>query len=113
MGHRIFPFFLITYHLSPITYHLLLTMLEELKDESLIQKVGGRFKLTALIQKRLVYLNKGARSFVASDNKKNKMQVVLQEIKEGKVYLDMDESQNINASIIPGVPLDLDFSDSV
>ena len=86
-------------------------MLEELKDERLIQKVGGRFKLTALIQKRLVYLNKGARSFVDSD-KKNKMQVVLQEIMEDKVYLDTDESQSIGASMVPGVPLDLDFSDS-
>ena len=86
-------------------------MLEELKDEKLIQKVGGRFKLTALIQKRLVYLNKGARSFVDSD-KKNKMQVVLQEIMEDKVYLDTDESQSIGASMVPGVPLDLDFSDS-
>ncbi|MCL2306116.1 MAG: DNA-directed RNA polymerase subunit omega [Planctomycetaceae bacterium] len=87
-------------------------MLEELKDERLIEKVGGRFKLTALIQQRLVYLNKGARSFVDTD-KKDKLRVVLQEIEEGKVYLDMDESQNVNASIIPGVPLDLDFSDSV
>ena len=87
-------------------------MLEELKYESLIKKVGGRFKLTALIQKRLVYLNKGARSFVDTD-KKNKLQVVLQEIKEDRVYLDMDESQSGSASVVPGVPLDLDFSDSV
>jgi len=87
-------------------------MLEELKDEKLVEKIGGRFKLTALIQKRLVYLNKGARSFVETD-KKNKLQVVLQEIREGKVYLDMDESQSAQASIVPGVPLDFDFSDSV
>jgi len=87
-------------------------MLEELKDEKLVEKIGGRFKLTALIQKRLVFLNKGARSFVDTD-KKNKLQVVLQEIREGKVYLDMDESESAQASIVPGVPLDLDFSDSV
>jgi len=87
-------------------------MLEELKDEKLVEKVGGRFKLTSLIQKRLVYLNKGARSFVETD-KKNKLLVVLQEIREGKVYLDMDESQSAQASIVPGVPLDFDFSDSV
>lgn len=64
-------------------------MLEELKEESLIQKIGGRFKLSALIQKRLVYLNKGARSFVQSD-KKDKLQIVIQEIIEDRVYLDMD-----------------------
>lgn len=64
-------------------------MLEDLKEEELISKVGGRFKLSALIQKRLVYLNKGARSFVDSD-KKDKLQIVIQEIKEDKIYLDMD-----------------------
>lgn len=66
-------------------------MLEELKDEELINRVGGRFKLTALIQKRLVYLNRGARSFVEPDKQKNKLQIVLQEIKEGKIQLTMDQ----------------------
>ncbi len=86
-------------------------MLEELKDEQLISKVGGRFKLSSLIQKRLVYLNKGARSFVDSD-KKNKLQVVLQEIAEDKVYLDMDGNLGTNeTSGVGGGPLDFDFTD--
>ena len=69
-------------------------MIEELKDEKLINKVGGRFKLSALIQKRLVYLNKGARSFVESeksiDGKKDKLNIVIEEIKQDKIFLDMD-----------------------
>jgi DNA-directed RNA polymerase subunit omega len=76
------------------------TMLEELKDEALIEKVGGRFKLSSLIQKRLVYLNKGARSFVNTD-KKDKMQIVIQEILEDKIYLDMEgnvRAQNVEGS---------------
>lgn len=64
-------------------------MIDELRDEQLIEKVGGRFRLSALIQKRLVYLNKGARSFVESD-KKDKLQIVIQEILQDKIYLDMD-----------------------
>lgn len=64
-------------------------MIDELRDEKLIEKVGGRFRLSTLIQKRLVYLNKGARSFVESD-KKDKLQVVIQEILEDKIYLDME-----------------------
>lgn len=64
-------------------------MIDELRDEQLIEKVGGRFRLSALIQKRLVYLNKGARSFVESD-KKDKLQIVIQEILEDKIYLDMN-----------------------
>ena len=35
-------------------------MLEELRDEEVIYKVGGRFKLSTLIQKRLVALNQGS-----------------------------------------------------
>ena len=67
-------------------------MIDELRDEKLIEKVGGRFRLSALIQKRLVYLNKGARSFVETDEKKNKLQIVIQEIIEDKIYLDMDDN---------------------
>ena len=65
-------------------------MIDELRDEQLIEKVGGRFRLSTLIQKRLVYLNKGARSFVESD-KKDKLQIVIQEILEDKIYLDMND----------------------
>jgi len=69
-------------------------MIEELKDEQLISKVGGRFKLSALIQKRLVYLNKGARSFIDSEksaeSKKDKLGIVIEEIKQDKIFLDME-----------------------
>ena len=64
-------------------------MIEELKEEKLVKKVGGRFKLSALIQKRLIYLNKGARAFVETD-KKDKLSIVIQEILEDKIYLDME-----------------------
>ncbi len=65
-------------------------MIEELKEEELIEKVGGRFRLSALIQKRLVFLNKGSRSFVSADDKKDKLQIVIQEILEDKIYLNLD-----------------------
>ncbi len=38
-------------------------MLEELKEEEIVNKVGGRFKLSTLIQKRLVQLNQGSRAW--------------------------------------------------
>ena len=37
-------------------------MIEALKEEEIVNKVGGRFKLSTLIQKRLVALNSGARA---------------------------------------------------
>ncbi|WDI40843.1 DNA-directed RNA polymerase subunit omega [Bremerella sp. P1] len=62
-------------------------MLEELKEEFIIKKVGGRFKLSTLIQKRLVALNAGSRPLVEI-NSDNKMEIVLEEIKQDKIFLD-------------------------
>ena len=39
-------------------------MLDELKEEAIVNKVGGRFKLSTLIQKRMKALNSGARPLV-------------------------------------------------
>ena len=38
-------------------------MIEDLKNIELVKKVGGRFKLTALIQKRLMELMQGGATF--------------------------------------------------
>lgn len=62
-------------------------MIEELKEESIVNKVGGRFKLSTLIQKRLVQLNQGSRALVDL-NTQDKMQIVLQEIVQDKIFLD-------------------------
>ncbi|PQO38242.1 DNA-directed RNA polymerase subunit omega [Blastopirellula marina] len=62
-------------------------MLEELKEEFIIKKVGGRFKLSTLIQKRLVALNAGSRPLVEIKSD-NKMEIVLEEIKQDKIFLD-------------------------
>ena len=43
-------------------------MLDELKEEGIVNKVGGRFKLSTLIQKRMVALNKGAKPLVTQGN---------------------------------------------
>ena len=37
-------------------------MIDDLREEAIIKKVGGRFKLSTLIQKRLVQINAGARA---------------------------------------------------
>ena len=39
-------------------------MLDDLKEESIVNKIGGRFKLSTLIQKRMVALNTGAKPLV-------------------------------------------------
>lgn len=62
-------------------------MLDELKEESIVNKVGGRFKLSTLIQKRVVALNRGARPLIEMQTK-NLMEVVIQEIVQNKIFLD-------------------------
>lgn len=62
-------------------------MHEDLKEEEIVNKVGGRFKLSTLIQKRMVALNQGARALVDSKNS-DKMAIVIQEILQDKIFLD-------------------------
>jgi DNA-directed RNA polymerase subunit omega len=77
-------------------------MLEELKEEAIVHKVGGRFKLSALIQKRLVALNRGARPLVELPTK-NQMEVVVQEIMEDKIFLDQRGDVVVDSQ---GTPID-------
>jgi DNA-directed RNA polymerase subunit omega len=70
-------------------------MIEALKSEEIVNKVGGRFKLTALIQRRLVELLHGQRALVetiAPDGRKlTDMEIVIQEILEDKIAIDYDK----------------------
>ena len=63
-------------------------MLDELKEEGIVNKVGGRFKLSTLIQKRMVMLNTGARPMVEVRGG-DKLSIVIQEILLDKIYLDV------------------------
>ncbi len=82
-------------------------MIDELREEEIVNKVGGRFKLSTLIQKRLVALNGGARPLVDL-NTDNKMQIVVEEIKQDKIYLDAQMNVQI-AGEAQGGPPDIDF----
>jgi DNA-directed RNA polymerase subunit omega len=89
-------------------------MLEELKEEEIVNKVGGRFKLSTLIQKRLVQLNQGSRALVNIDTH-DKMSIVLQEIVQDKIALTFDnnviEYPDLDATIAGIEGPDLDSSD--
>ena len=82
-------------------------MLDELRDEEIIKKVGGRFKLSTLIQKRLVALNGGARPLVDL-NTDDRMRIVIQEILLDKIYLDMELNVQV-AGGPEGGPPELDL----
>ncbi|MBA4031152.1 MAG: DNA-directed RNA polymerase subunit omega [Planctomyces sp.] len=83
-------------------------MLEELKEEAIVRKVGGRFKLSTLIQKRMVALNRGARPLVEIQTK-NPMEVVIQEILQDKIFLDSTG----NLQTAPSKPREVDAGPSL
>jgi len=63
-------------------------MIEELKSTDLINKVGGRFKLTALVQKRLDELVQGSRPLIEDSSGKTMLEIVVQEILQDKIAVD-------------------------
>ena len=70
-------------------------MIDELREEQIVNKVGGRFKLSTLIQKRMIALNQGARALVDGRGV-DKMTMVIQEIMQDKIYLDMSGKLQTN-----------------
>jgi DNA-directed RNA polymerase subunit omega len=66
-------------------------MIEALKSDEIVHKVGGRFKLTALIQKRMLELMDGARPLVDRENMTD-LEVVVQEILQDKIAIDYEAS---------------------
>ncbi|MDH4238154.1 MAG: DNA-directed RNA polymerase subunit omega [Phycisphaerae bacterium] len=70
-------------------------MIEELKSTNLINKVGGRFKLTALIQKRLDELVQGARPLIEDAEGKTMLEIVVHEILQDKIAAEIQESKSI------------------
>ena len=66
-------------------------MIEALKSDEIVNKVGGRFKLTALIQKRMLELMDGARPLVERDNMTD-LEIVIQEILQDKIAIDYEAS---------------------
>ncbi len=63
-------------------------MIEALKSDEIVKKVGGRFKLTALIQRRLQELiADGARPLVDRDGMTD-LELVIEEILQDKIEPD-------------------------
>lgn len=63
-------------------------MIEALKSDEIVTKTGGRFKLCALIQRRLVELMDGGRPLVERQGRSD-LEVVIDEILSDKIALDL------------------------
>jgi DNA-directed RNA polymerase subunit omega len=71
-------------------------MIEALKSDEIVHKMGGRFKLCALVQHRLVELIQGARPLVERQGRGD-LEVIIEEILQGKIGIDREKSEGITA----------------
>ena len=76
-------------------------MIEALKSEEIVNKVGGRFKLCALIQRRLGQLMEGSRPLIPRDGRSD-LEVVIEEILQDRITLDFDPSST--GETLPELP---------
>jgi len=65
-----------------------------LKSDEIVHKLGGRFKLCALVQHRWVELIQGARPLVER-NGRSDLEVIIDEIQQGKISIDREKTENI------------------
>ena len=70
-------------------------MIEAFKGEEIVTKVGGRFRLTALIQRRLKELIEGARPLVETEGK-IPLEITVDEIMQDKIAIDYDLTKSLN-----------------
>jgi DNA-directed RNA polymerase subunit omega len=75
-------------------------MIEALKSDAIVDKVGGRFKLCALIQRRLVQLMDGARPLVDRAGRSD-LEVVVEEILRDKITLEIPSNHAAELGPIP------------
>jgi DNA-directed RNA polymerase subunit K/omega len=68
-------------------------MINQSKFQQLYDKVGGVYRTTVLMQKRMRELNRGARRLV-DDDAKNPIAIVMREIEEGRIELIPDTPEN-------------------
>jgi len=67
-------------------------MIEALKDDRVINELGGRFKFTALVQHRIRELMDGARPLVERKGRTD-FEIAVQEIVEGKIGMELIEKE--------------------
>ena len=69
-------------------------MIEALKSDEIVHKLGGRFKVCALIQHRWVELLQGARPLVERNGRPD-LEVIIDEVLQGKIGIDYAQSPGI------------------
>jgi len=70
-------------------------MIDELKNKAIFEKVGGAFKVSALIQKRMVELMEGSRPLIENTEGMTMMEIVVEEIMQDKIAPDYSGPEKV------------------
>jgi DNA-directed RNA polymerase subunit omega len=70
-------------------------MIDELKNKAIFEKIGGAFKVSALIQKRMVELMEGSRPLIENTEGMTMMEVVIEEIMQDKITADYSGPEKV------------------
>jgi DNA-directed RNA polymerase subunit omega len=80
-------------------------MIEALRNDEIVNKIGGRFKLCALIQRRLKQLTiDSARPLVEREGRTD-LEIVIEEIMQDKITPRWVDATDETAKVGPGWPL--------
>lgn len=78
-------------------------MIEALKSDEIVERAGGRFKLCALIQRRMVQLMEGARPLVERQGRSD-LEIVIDEVMQKKITLEYVEPAALPPDSEPSEP---------
>lgn len=82
-------------------------MIEALKSDRIVDKVGGRFRLCVLIQRRVVELMEGARPLVERDGRSD-LEIAIDEILNDKITLEYTTGELLESNFRPSLRSDDD-----
>jgi DNA-directed RNA polymerase subunit omega len=67
-------------------------MIEALKNDALVKRIGGAFRLTALVQRRLKELVEGSRPLIETTPEMTLVEIAVGEIMQEKIAIDYPHS---------------------
>lgn len=73
-------------------------MIEALRDDELVNRMGGRFQFTSLVQHRMRELMDGARPLIDRQGR-NDLEVAIAEIVDGKIAPGYHEEEPAETSL--------------
>jgi len=73
-------------------------MIEALRDDELVNRMGGRFQFTSLVQHRVRELMEGARPLIDRQGRSD-LEVAIAEIVDGKIAPRYHEAEPVESSL--------------